>query len=59
MRDKAAGSNRLLWNDRRLALPRHLRFDDLVNELVSFEESNTGRHEFLFLTIKRLDLRMF
>jgi hypothetical protein len=58
MRDKPADSSHLTWNDRRLALPRHLRFDDIVNELLTIEESNAVRHEFLFLTIKRLDLRI-
>jgi hypothetical protein len=56
---QAADSSRLSRNDRRLAFPRHLRFDDLVNEFLTIEESNAVRHEFLFLTIKRLDLRMF
>jgi hypothetical protein len=34
------------------------RFDDFVNEPVTVEESNRVRQGFLFLTIKRLDLRI-
>lgn len=59
MRDNPADSSRLPWNDRRFALPRHLRFVDFVNELVTIGDSNTFRREFLFLTIERLDLRIF
>jgi hypothetical protein len=58
MRDRTADSRPLAGNDRTLALPRHLRSNDQVNELAIVEESNTVRHEFLFLTIQRLDFRI-
>jgi hypothetical protein len=58
MRDRTADSSPLAGNGRTLALPHHLRANDLVNELAIVEESNTVRHEFLFLTIHRLDFRI-